>query len=118
MHIEVLKSKIHRGRVSDANIEYEGSVTIDPDLLRVANMLVHEKVLIVDINTAARLWTYILEGTPGSREIVINGAAAKLINKGDTVIIMTFAQMSEEEAHSFTPKKIVLNEANEIIREI
>ena len=103
MFLHILKSKIHRVKVTEANLEYIGSITIDEDLMDAANIYAGEKVQIVDNTTGARLETYVIPGKRGSGCICINGAAAHLINVGDTVIIMAYARMTPEEAIEFTP---------------
>jgi aspartate 1-decarboxylase len=103
MMIEVLKSKFHCVRVTEANLNYMGSITIDEDLMDAANLIAGEKVQIVDNNNGARFETYIIKGQRGSGCICLNGAAARLVQVGDTVIIMAYAQMPLEEARTFTP---------------
>ncbi len=103
MTIEVLKSKIHRVTVTDANLNYIGSVTIDEDLLVAANLIEFEKVQVVNINNGKRLETYIIKGERGSGVICLNGPAARQVAVGDIVIIMSFASMDFEEAKKFKP---------------
>ncbi|MBO7607700.1 MAG: aspartate 1-decarboxylase [Paludibacteraceae bacterium] len=103
MLVEVLKSKIHRVKVTEANLDYIGSITIDEDLMEAANMIPNEKVFVVNNNNGARFETYIIKGERGSGVICLNGAAARLAQKGDIVIIMTFATMDFEEAKTFKP---------------
>lgn len=112
MLIEVLKSKIHRVRITEANLHYIGSITIDEALMEAANILEHEKVQVVAIESGARLETYVIRGTRGSGMICMNGPAARAVQVGDTVIIMTFASMSPEEAKSFKPSVIFPKEGN------
>ncbi len=106
MYLNILKSKIHRVRVTEANLEYIGSVTIDEELIEAAGILPNEKVCIVDNTNGARLETYVIPGRRGSGCVCINGAAAHLIHVGDTVIIMAYAWMHEREAKNYTPKVI------------
>lgn len=106
MYIEVLKSKIHCARVTEANLNYMGSITIDEDLMDAANLIAGEKVHIVNNNNGARFVTYIIKGERGSGCICLNGAAARLVQVGDVVIIMSYAQMEFEEAKTFTPTVI------------
>lgn len=106
MMIEVVKSKIHRVSVTEANLNYVGSITIDEDLLDAANLIANEKVSIVNNNNGARLETYIIKGRRGSGEICLNGAAARLVQVGDILIIMSYALMDFEEAKTFTPAVI------------
>ena len=103
MLVELLKSKIHRVTVTEANLSYVGSITIDEDLIEAANILPGEKVQIVNNNNGARLETYVIAGARGSGIICLNGAAARLVQPGDTVIIMAYAWMSYEEAQGFKP---------------
>ena len=103
MNVEVLKSKIHRVTVTEARLDYIGSITIDEDLLDAANILPGERVYIVNNNTGARLDTYTIPGERGSGVICLNGAAARLVQPGDIVIIMAYATMPYEEARGFKP---------------
>jgi len=114
MYRTLMKSKIHRARVTEANLNYVGSVTIDEDLLRKVDILPHEKVQIVNNNNGARLETYVIPGESGSGVICLNGAAARLVQKDDIVIIVSYAQVSQEELSSFKPKVAIMNEKNEI----
>ena len=106
MFIQVLKSKIHRVSVTEARLDYIGSITIDEDLLGAAGILPGERVYIVNNNNGARLDTYTIPGPRGSGVICLNGAAARLVQVGDVVIIMSYATMTPEEAREFTPKVI------------
>ncbi len=110
----MLKSKIHRATVTEANIEYEGSVTIDPDLLDAADLLPYEKVDIWDCSNGNRLSTYVITGERGSGEICVNGAAAHLIKPMDLVIIASWVDVSEEEAQRFEAKRVFVDEGNRI----
>ena len=110
---KMLKSKIHRATVTEANVEYEGSVTIDAELLRAADILPYEQVDIWDCTNGARISTYAIEGEPGSREICVNGAAAHLVKPGDTVIIASWAHVSEEEARSWEGIRVFVDSRNE-----
>ena len=103
MTIEVLKSKIHRVTVTEANLNYVGSITIDEDLMDAANLIAGEKVTIADIDNGERLDTYVIKGVRGSGSIGLNGAAARKIHPGDKIIIMSYAAMDFEEAKRFTP---------------
>lgn len=106
MYIEVLKSKIHRVRVTQANLNYVGSITIDEDLLDAAGMIEGEKVQILDINNGERLETYIIKGERGSGCVCLNGAAARKVQVGDLVIIVSYAYMEFNEAKQFKPSVI------------
>lgn len=114
----MLKSKIHRARVTDANIDYEGSITIDRKLMAAADIIPYEQVQVLNINNGARFSTYAIEGEDVSGEICLNGAAARLVVKGDLVIILTYCDVSEEEARDHMPKIVHVNENNTIVREI
>lgn len=106
MNVEVLKSKIHRVTVTEARLDYIGSITIDEDLMDAANILAGERVYVVNNNNGARLDTYTIPGPRGSGVICLNGAAARLVQPGDIVIIMSYATMSFEEAKTFKPSVI------------
>lgn len=110
----MLKSKIHRARITEVNVDYEGSLTIDRLLMEAADILPYEKVQLVDINNGARLETYAVEGEPGSGTICVNGAAARLAAKGDLVIILTYSQVSDEEASTMKPNLVHVDSRNRI----
>ncbi|MFV0237579.1 MAG: aspartate 1-decarboxylase [Flavobacteriales bacterium] len=112
MIVEIFKSKIHRVKVTHADLNYMGSITIDEDLLNAANMISGEKVQIVNVNNGERLETYIIPGKRGSGIIQMNGPAARKVQKGDVVIIISYAQMDFEEAKMFSPTVIFPNEEN------
>lgn len=112
MQIEVLKSKIHRATVTDANLNYEGSISIDIELVKKANMHVWEKVDVLNVNNGARFSTYIIPGKKG--EICLNGAAARMAAVGDKVIIVTYTHIEENDAENWQPKVILVDEHNEI----
>ena len=115
MWVEILKSKIHRATVTDANLNYEGSITIDEDLIDAANMLIHEKVAIVNNNNGERFETYIIRGERGSGIVCLNGAAARKVQKGDIIIIMSYAFIPLEEAKTFSPIVVNLDGKSNII---
>ena len=115
MQLELLKAKIHRATVTDANLNYEGSITIARDLMDAAGILPFEKVGVLDVNNGSRLDTYVIEGKAGSGVICLNGAAARLVQPGDLVIIVAYATMSPEEAKTWKPTVIRVNGKNEII---
>jgi len=115
MKLEMLYSKIHRATVTDANLNYVGSITIDEELMEKANLLVGQKVDIVNINNGERFSTYVIKGKRGSREICLNGAAARKVHVGDKIIIIAYASMDLEEAKSFKPKVIIVDDKNEIV---
>ncbi len=110
----MLKSKIHRAHVTGADLDYEGSITLDPILIEAADLLPFELVHVLDITNGARLETYVIEGERGKGEVVINGAAAHLVHKGDLVIVLAYASVSEEEAPHHLPKLIYVDEENKI----
>ena len=112
MNIQVLKSKIHRVRVTEANLHYIGSITIDEALMEAANLLEHEKVQVVNIDNGARIETYVIRGTRGSGTICLNGPAARHAAVGDTVIIMSYASMDFELARTWQPAVIFPKEGN------
>jgi aspartate 1-decarboxylase len=111
----MLKSKIHRARVTQCNIDYEGSITIDKDLMEAADLLPYEKVDVLNINNGARFHTYAIEGERGSGEICLNGAAARLVAKGDIVIILSYHVVAEEEAATANPRLVYVNSENRIV---
>lgn len=114
MNIQVLKSKIHRATVTEADLNYVGSITIDEDLLDAANMIEGEKVLVVNVNNGERLETYIIKGKRGSGTICMNGPAARKVAVGDVVIVISFAQMDFEEAKQFKPWVIFPDAQNKL----
>jgi aspartate 1-decarboxylase len=109
---EVLKSKIHRATITDANLNYNGSITIDPVLLKLADIREFEKVHIVNVNNGQRFETYAILGKPESGEICVNGAAARLVHVGDVIIIMTFAHMDAKELEAHHPKIVKVDGKN------
>jgi aspartate 1-decarboxylase len=115
MFIQLLKSKIHRVKVTEAQLNYVGSITIDENLLDAAGLIPNEKVQIVNNNNGARLETYVIKGERGSGIICLNGAAARMVQPGDTVIIMAYAWMSQEESKHFKPKVIFPDENNLLV---
>lgn len=114
MVIELLKSKIHRAVVTEANLHYVGSCTIDEDLMDAANLIANEKITIVDVNNGNRLDTYVIKGKRGSGVISMNGAAARLVQPGDVVIIMSYCSMEFEKAKTFKPHVIFPLEGNKL----
>lgn len=114
MYLTMLKSKLHRATITEANIDYVGSITIDKDLLDRADILPGEKVQVVDINNGQRFETYTIEGEPGSGIICVNGAAARLVQPKDKIIIISYAMMDREEAKTYEPKILQLGENNKI----
>ena len=114
MYRTMMSGKLHRATVTEANLNYVGSITIDEDLIDAVGMLPNEKVQIVNNNNGARLETYIIPGQRGSGVICLNGAAARLVQEGDKVIIISYKMMSDQEAASHEPKVAVLNDQNKI----
>lgn len=114
MYRTMMSGKLHRATVTEANLNYVGSITIDEDLIDAVGMLPNEKVQIVNNNNGARLETYIIPGKRGSGVICLNGAAARLVQEGDKVIIISYKMMSDQEAASHEPKVAVLNDQNKI----
>lgn len=112
----MLKSKIHRAIVTEANLNYEGSITIDSELLEAANIIPNEKVHVVDVNNGARLETYAIPAEAGSGTVCLNGAAARLIHKGDTVIILSYVAIEDEKARKMNSKIIYVDRNNRINR--
>ena len=114
MLLTLLKGKIHRATVTDANLQYEGSVTIDSSLLAASGILPHEAVDILDVTNGARITTYALVGPPSSGMVCVNGAAAHHVHQGDLVIICAYAQMRTEEAEVFEPTVVLVDERNRV----
>lgn len=114
MLLTMLKSKLHRGTVTKADLDYEGSIGIDHDLMRLAGILPNERVEIYNLTNGSRLTTYAIPLPGGSGAIEINGAAARLVNEGDQVIICAYAQVDSRDARSFSPRVLLLNEANQV----
>ncbi|MEU4211579.1 aspartate 1-decarboxylase [Streptomyces sp. NPDC026206] len=114
MYRTMMKSKIHRATVTQADLHYVGSLTVDADLMEAADLLPGEKVDIVDINNGARLSTYVIEGPRGTGVIGINGAAARLISPGDLVIIIAYGSMDDAEARTFEPRVVFVDEHNAV----
>ncbi len=110
----MLKSKIHRAVVTQADLDYVGSITIDKNLMEAADIVANEKVTIVNNNNGERFETYVIEGEPGSKVICLNGAAARLVQKGDVVIILTYTLLEDGECATHKPKLVFVNEDNEI----
>ena len=116
MILNMLKGKIHRATVVQAEVDYVGSITIDEDLMEAANIREYEKVQIADVDSGSRLETYVIAGERGSGMICLNGAAAHLVTVGDKVIIMCYAQMDQDEARGFKPHVVFVDENNRISR--
>lgn len=115
MQIQLLKSKLHRATVTDSHVDYEGSLTIDMDLIEASGMHVYEKILCSNMANGARFETYVIPGERGKKEIVLNGAAAHLGKAGDRLTIMSFALTDRSQADGWKPTVIVLNEKNDIV---
>jgi aspartate 1-decarboxylase len=115
MFRHMMKAKLHRATVTEANLHYVGSITIDQDLLDQVDILPNEKVQVVNNNNGARLETYVIPGERGSGVICLNGAAARLVQPGDTVIIISYALVAQEELKDFKPKVAIMGEGNKVI---
>jgi aspartate 1-decarboxylase len=113
MQVTLMKGKIHRARVTECDLHYEGSISIDRDLIDAAGFLVNERVDIYDIDNGARFSTYIIEAPRGSRKIGINGAGARLVLAGDRVIIVAYSNFESDEAGAFRPQVVLMNDQNE-----
>lgn len=111
------KSKIHRATVTGADLNYIGSITIDPELMEAADLLEYEQVSVVNVNNGARFETYVIPGQPGKGEICLNGAAARMVHPGDKVIVISYAQYDEAEMESYRPVFIFVDEQNRISRD-
>jgi len=115
MYREMLKSKIHRATVTDANLNYVGSITVDEELMEKSGIIENEKVLVVDVNNGSRLETYVIKGGRGSGVICLNGAAARLVQPGDKVIIISFGIYSDSELEGYKPIVVMVDENNKIL---
>ena len=118
MLLTLLKAKLHRATVTEANLNYTGSITIDKDIIDQAGIFIHEKVQIVNNNNGARFETYVIEGKSGSGVLCLNGAEARLVQPGDKVIIMAYAQMTPEEAQTHKPVVLLLGDNNQILEKL
>ena len=116
MTIQMLKGKIHRAVAVQAELNYVGSITVDPELMQAAGIMEYEKVQIVDVENGSRFETYTIEGEPGSGMICLNGAAARMVQTGDHIIIMSYCDMTPEEAKVHKPKVVFVDEKNHIKR--
>ncbi|MDZ4778598.1 MAG: aspartate 1-decarboxylase [Alphaproteobacteria bacterium] len=117
MLLTMMKSKLHRATVTQADLHYEGSIAIDRDLLDAAEIYPHEQVDVLNITTGARFTTYAIEAPRGSRVFGVNGAAARLVQKGDRIIVVTYGQLPAEEARNYSPTVVLLDEANDVVRQ-
>lgn len=114
MLVTMMKAKLHRATVTQADLEYEGSIAIDRDLLDVSGILPHEQVDVLNITTGARFTTYAIEAPRGSHTVGVNGAAARLVQAGDKVIVVTYCQMDASQARNYAPQVVLLDEANQV----
>ena len=111
----MLKSKIHRATVTDCDLHYVGSITIDPELLEAADIREYEQVAVVDINNGARFETYTIPGELGSGDMKLNGAAARLVQRGDTIIVVSYASYEQEELEHYRPRVVHVGEHNQVV---
>jgi aspartate 1-decarboxylase len=116
MQRQMLKSKIHRATVTDCDLHYAGSITIDAELMQAAELLPHELVHVLDIDNGERFETYVIEGLPGSRDVRVNGAAARLVQRGDRVIVVAYGLYSEHELDDHRPRVVHVDADNQLIR--
>ena len=114
MLVTLMKAKLHRATVTQADLEYEGSIAIDRDLLDASGILPHEQVDVLNITNGARFTTYAIEAPRGSKVIGVNGAAARLVQKGDKVIVVTYGMLPEEEARNYSPNVVLLDDGNHV----
>jgi aspartate 1-decarboxylase len=114
MLLTMMKAKLHRATVTQADLDYEGSISIDRDLLDASGILPHEQVDVLNVTTGARFTTYAIEAPRGSRTVGVNGAAARLVQKGDKVIVVTYCQMESELARNYAPTVVLLDDRNEV----
>ena len=115
MNRTMLKSKIHRARITDSDLHYVGSITVDADLLDAADIREHEQVHVLDVDNGARFETYTIAGARGSGEMKVNGAAARLVHAGDTIIVVSYASYDESELETYEPKVVHVNADNSIV---
>jgi aspartate 1-decarboxylase len=115
MRRTMLKSKLHRATVTGSDLHYVGSITIDPELLEAGDILENEQVQVLDVDNGARFETYTIAGEPGSGEVKVNGAAARLVHSGDTVIVVSYAEYDEEELRGYGPRVVHVDEGNNIV---
>jgi aspartate 1-decarboxylase len=115
MNRTMLKSKIHRASVTDCDLHYVGSITLDPLLLEAADILPHEQVAVVDVDNGARFETYAIAGERGSGEVKLNGAAARLVHRGDTVIVISYASYTAAELDAYSPRVVHVDSSNQIL---
>ena len=115
MHRTMLKSKIHRATVTDCDLHYVGSITVDPELLEAADIMEFEQVAVVDVDNGARFETYTISGERGSREIKVNGAAARLVHHGDTIIVISYGIYDPDDLEHFDPRVVHVDAGNQII---
>lgn len=116
MQRQMLKSKIHRATVTGCDVDYVGSITIDPELMQAADLIPHEQVHVWDVTNASRFLTYVIEGEPGSRSMQVNGAAAHLTREGHMIIVASFGAYDEEDLENYSPIAVHVDERNEIAR--
>ena len=115
MNRTMLKSKIHRGRITDSDLHYVGSITVDADLLDAADILEHEQEHVVDVDNGARFETYTIAGARGTGEVKVNGAAARLVHSGDTIIVISYGSYDRADLETYEPRVVHVNAENEIV---
>jgi aspartate 1-decarboxylase len=115
MHRQMLKSKIHRATITDCDVDYVGSLTLDPELMRQADLLPNEQVHVWDIDNAARFITYVIEGEEGSGTVQVNGAAARLVNPGDKVIVASFGSFDQGDLEAYSPIVVHVDDQNKVV---
>jgi aspartate 1-decarboxylase len=115
MNRTMLKSKVHRATITDSDLNYVGSITMDPDLLEAADIFEHELVHVLDVNNGARFETYTIAGRRGSGEVKVNGAAARLVHSGDIVIVVSYASYDEAELETYEPRVVHVDASNQIV---
>ena len=116
MLVTMMRAKLHRATVTQADLDYEGSIAIDRDLLDASTLMAHEQVDVLNITTGARFTTYVIEAPRGSRTIGVNGAAARLVQAGDKVIVVAYGQLPHEEARNYAPSVVLLEDGNRVKR--
>ena len=118
MHLEIMKAKLHGGAVTEANLEYTGSLGVDSDLMKESGILPYEKVQVLNLDRGGRIETYVIPEEAGSRKLEVNGAAAHFFKKGERILVIAYAHLSPEELKGFVPVVLILNEKNEVVERL